>query len=108
MFAVTICAVGILSSMPTFWYLRSAFLTGAQAAAGIAMVNMIGAGVGGFFGPYVTGFVSDASGSTNLALWIMGAVVVLAGLITVALRAEPRPTTSSQPELPPASPVAAD
>jgi MFS family permease len=90
MAAVTLCAVGVLSSMPTFWYLPSAFLTGPQAAAGIAVVNMIGAGVGGFFGPYVTGFVSDATGSTNLALWIVGALLVLAGVITVALKATPR------------------
>jgi MFS transporter, ACS family, tartrate transporter len=45
--AMSFAAVGIYGSKPAFWPLPSAFLTGAAAAGGIALVNSIG-NLGGF------------------------------------------------------------
>ena len=42
MLALTLGTAGILSVLPVFWTLPTAFLTGASAAAGIALVNSIG------------------------------------------------------------------
>ena len=42
MAAVTVCAVGVMCALPTFWALPTAFLTGAAAASGIARGQLRG------------------------------------------------------------------
>lgn len=71
MLAVTLCAIGVFSALPTFWSLPSSFLTGAAAAGGIALINSIGS-LSGFGGPYVTGWLTDWTGDEKLALWVVG------------------------------------
>jgi ACS family tartrate transporter-like MFS transporter len=83
MAVITLTAVGIYSSYPVFWYLPSVFLAGAGAAAGIAMVNTLGAAAG-FAAPYVTGWLLDLTGSSRAGLWVVG-VVTLVGVLTLLL-----------------------
>lgn len=90
MVAVSVCAIGVCCGLPTFWTLPTAFLTGAAAAGGIALVNSIG-NVAGFAAPYITGFLADLTGSQNAGMWAVGAAMVGAGVLTLALRALPRP-----------------
>lgn len=68
-----------------FWALPSLFLTGTSAAVGIAAINSI-ASLGGFVGPYVLGAVKDATGSVYVGLYIIAAVIVIAGIITLSLK----------------------
>ncbi|MCQ4122340.1 MFS transporter [Rhodococcus tibetensis] len=82
MAAVTLCAVGVLCAMPVFWYLPTTFLAGTGAAAGIAMVNSIG-NLSGFGAPYVTGWLTDLTGSVKAGLWVVGAVMLIAAVLTV-------------------------
>jgi MFS family permease len=89
MVAVTVCAVGVCCALPTFWSLPTEFLTGAAAAAGIALVNSIG-NLAGFVAPYVTGALEDATGSQRAGLWVVGLFMVLAAAIAVGLRAAVR------------------
>jgi len=79
--AVTICACGVLAALPGFWALPTAYLTGAAAAAGIGLVNSLG-NVSGFAAPYVTGALSDATGSNRLGLWVVGLCMVSAAVVT--------------------------
>lgn len=88
MAAVTVCAVGVMCALPTFWALPTAFLTGAAAASGIALVNSVG-NTAGFAAPYITGWLADLTGSQRTGLWVVGAAMVGAGLLAVALRATP-------------------
>jgi D-galactonate transporter len=90
MIAVTICTMGICAALPTFWPLPTMFLSGAAAAAGIALINSIG-NTAGFLGPYITGWLTDLTGSEKLGLWVVGIVMVVAGFVAVALRAAPTP-----------------
>jgi MFS transporter, ACS family, tartrate transporter len=53
--------MGMMSMLPTFWTLPTAFLSGAAAAGGIALINSV-ANLGGFFGPTILG---------QLGLWSM-------------------------------------
>lgn len=76
-------AAGVLSSNVLFWGLPSMFLTGAAAATGIAMVNSIG-NVGGFVGPYLTGWARDAFGSYTAGMYVLGGLAVLYGLFAFA------------------------
>lgn len=90
MVAVSICAIGVCCGLPTFWSLPTTFLTGAAAAGGIALVNSVG-NTAGFVAPYVTGFLADQTGAQNAGLWVVGAAMVGAGVLTLILRAAPKP-----------------
>jgi ACS family tartrate transporter-like MFS transporter len=94
MLAITITAVGIFATLPVFWSLPSMFLTGAAAAAGIALINSLG-NLAGFAAPYVTGAVTDATGSAQLGMWFVGGLMFLAGVVVVVLGAAPRSETAS-------------
>ena len=84
MIALTVAAVGIFSAIPTFWTLPTALLTGSAAAGGIALINSIG-GLGGFVGPYVIGWIKDATGQFSLALLAIAGFMIAAGALTVLL-----------------------
>lgn len=90
MIAVTICAMGICSALPTFWALPTTFLTGAAAAGGIALINSLG-NLAGFVGPYVTGWLTDLTGNPKAGLWVVGAFMIAAGIVAVLLKAAPAP-----------------
>jgi MFS transporter, ACS family, tartrate transporter len=64
-------------------------LAGSAAAAGIALVNSIG-NTGGFLGPTLVGFVTDATGSYAAALWTLAGFVTVAGAIVLAIAPRPR------------------
>ena len=84
MIAVTVNAVGVFCALPVFWYLPSAFLTGAGAAAGIAIINSVG-NLSGFGAPYVTGWLLDATGNARAGLWVVGGVMMVAVGLVLAL-----------------------
>ena len=85
MIAVTICACGVLSALPGFWSLPTAYLTGAAAAAGVGLVNSLG-NLSGFAAPYVTGALADATGNNRIGLWVVGICMLSAAAVTWALR----------------------
>ena len=90
MIAVTICAIGICSALPTFWALPTRFLTGAAAAGGIALINSLG-NLAGFVGPYVTGWLTDLTGNPKAGLWVVGTFMIAAGIVAILLKAAPEP-----------------
>lgn len=90
MVAVTICAIGIMAFLPTFWALPTTFLAGAAAASGIALINSVG-NLAGFAAPYITGWLADLTGSQKTGLWVVGACMIAAAVITLVLKAAPEP-----------------
>ena len=75
--AIPALAVGLfflLGVHGVFWTMPAALLSGAAAAAGIAMINSIG-NLGGFAGPYLVGLVKDATGSTDGGLIVLAAIL---------------------------------
>lgn len=85
MLAISITAIGVFCALPVFWYLPTTFLRGTTAAAGIALVNTLG-NLSGFGAPYVTGWLLDWTGSARAGLWVVGAVMLLAAGLVLALR----------------------
>jgi ACS family tartrate transporter-like MFS transporter len=85
MVALTIAAMGDLSTRGPFWALPSRFLSGSALAAGIALINTIGS-LGGFVGPTMVGYVRDATGSFSGGLLFLAGLLVLAAAGTFALR----------------------
>ena len=75
---------GIYTSLPSFWPLPTAMLTGSAAAGGIALVNSIG-NLGGFVGPYLVGLVKDLTGTFAGGLYLLAGFLFLAAVIVILL-----------------------
>ena len=73
-----------LAALPIFWTLPTAFLAGTAVAPGIAAINAIG-NLAGFSGPFVMGWMKDATGSFALGLLTIAACPVIALVIALAL-----------------------
>ena len=69
MVAFCVAGFGIFGALPVFWTLPTAFLSGAAAAGGIAIINSIG-NLAGFVGPYVMGRLKDSTGTYNAGLLV--------------------------------------
>jgi D-galactonate transporter len=78
MIAFCVAGFGIFACLPVFWTLPTAFLSGAAAAAGIAVINSIG-NLAGFAGPFAMGWIKDHTGS------YAGGLLLLAGLGVIAM-----------------------
>jgi MFS transporter, ACS family, tartrate transporter len=84
MVAFSVAGFGIFGCLPVFWALPTAFLSGAAAAGGIAIVNSIG-NLAGFAGPSVMGMVKDSTGSFTGGLLLLAGVAVVAVVIVLLL-----------------------
>jgi MFS family permease len=73
---LTLAAAGVLTATPLFWALPTSFLTGASAAAGIAAINSVG-NLSGFAAPFLIGAIKDATGSSNIGLYVISGVLVI-------------------------------
>lgn len=82
---LTAALIGTISARTVFYTIPQGFLTGAAAAGGIAFINSVGA-FGGFVGPYMVGFLKDATGSFDAGMLGMAATLVVAIGITWALK----------------------
>ncbi len=80
-------AVGVFCAMPTFWPLPSVRLSGTAAAGGIAVVNSIG-NLGGFVGPYITGYLKDLHYGYTGGLLVNALFMVLGALLVVITRSK--------------------
>ncbi|GEP10186.1 MFS transporter [Methylobacterium gnaphalii] len=81
---LSLATLGVFCALPTFWTLPTALLSGSAAAGGIALINAVG-GLGGFIGPYLVGWIKDATGRFDLALAAIAALMIAAGLLTLVL-----------------------
>jgi D-galactonate transporter len=85
MVALSIGAFGVFAVLPVFWTFPTAFLSGAAAAAGIAVINSVG-NLAGFFGPFIMGWLKDLTGSFTSGLWAIAACAVMGMVIVLLLR----------------------
>ena len=83
--SLALVPIGHCSAYGPFWSLPARFLTGAPAAAGIALVVTI-ANVGGFAGPALIGAMKDRFGTHSPAFILLGACGIVAALLAVRLR----------------------
>jgi nitrate/nitrite transporter NarK len=85
MIALSVAGFGIFGCLPVFWTFPAAFLSGAAAAGGIALINSIG-NLAGFAGPYAVGRVKDLTGSYTGGLLSLAAAGFIAMIIVLTLR----------------------
>jgi MFS family permease len=77
---LSIATLGIIGSIPVFWPMPSAFLTGTAAAAGIGIVNSVG-NLGGYIGPNVPIWVKVISNDHSAALYAIAVILIIGALI---------------------------
>ena len=85
--ALVLACMGIVSAIPLFWSLPTAFLVGVGAAAGIAAINSI-ANLAGFLAPYLVGWLKQVTSSTDSGMYLLAAVLVIGAGITLTVPAK--------------------
>ena len=86
MVALTLATIGILTTLPLFWSLPTAFLAGTGAAAGIALINSLG-NLAGFLSPYAVGWLKDLTHSTDSGMYLLAACLVAGAALTLSVPA---------------------
>ena len=90
---INIAMFFLIGTLPIYWSVATARMSGLMAAAGLAFINMTGL-IGGFVGPYLYGWAESSSGPHAAAVIVlMGASVlgvIVIPLLRVALRFEQR------------------
>jgi formate hydrogenlyase subunit 3/multisubunit Na+/H+ antiporter MnhD subunit len=71
MISLSVAGFGIFACLPAFWTLPTAFLSGAAAAAVIAVINSIG-NLASFAGPLAMGWIKDHTGKLQWRSVIAG------------------------------------
>ncbi|MBV8272358.1 MAG: MFS transporter [Cupriavidus sp.] len=82
--ALTFATVGILGALCQFWSIPPAFLGGAAAAAGIALINSVG-NLAGFVSPYLVGWIKDMTKSTDIGLYCVALSLIVAAAIVLTV-----------------------
>jgi MFS family permease len=85
---VIITAAGVYAAFGVWWSYPTTFLSGPAAAAAVAMVNSFG-NIGGFVGPYFTGWLKNKTGSFTIAWVYLAVSLVGAGLLMLTLKKKP-------------------
>jgi MFS family permease len=80
--ALSLAAAGAITCAPLFWSLPTAFLAGAGAAAGIAVVNSVG-NLAGFVAPSLIGYAKDATGNAAVGMYIIAGGLVVGAIATL-------------------------
>ena len=87
---IALTAMSIFAVLPNFWTLPTQFLTGAAAAAGVALINTVG-NLAGFSAPYITGALADATKDANgvpqyyAAMAVVGFFMLVSAIVMVIL-----------------------
>ena len=77
--------VGCNSMLAPFWCIAPMLLSGSAAAVGIALINSLG-NTGGFVGPYVIGYVKDATGGTKGSFLVLALFGLASSVCVLLLR----------------------
>jgi ACS family tartrate transporter-like MFS transporter len=87
--ALALAVSGRWSAVAPFWGLSTAFLSGTAAAGAIALINSVG-NLGGFAGPYLMGWLKDATGGYETGLRLLGFLMFSSGVLALAIGASDR------------------
>ncbi|VBB13790.1 MFS transporter [Burkholderia stabilis] len=75
---LSIAATLIFAALPIFWAVPTRYLSGNAAAAGIALISSIGI-TSGIVSPWVIGMIRTRTGSMDLAVYLLAALLVVSG-----------------------------
>ncbi len=84
-FFVILAAIGTYAPFGVWWSYPTTFLSGTAAAGAVGLINSCG-NLGGFVGPYITGFIKDATGSFAGAWVYLACSLTLAGMLILTFK----------------------
>ncbi len=84
---LSFAAAGAISCAPLFWSLPTALLSGRGAAAGLAWINSVG-NLAGFTGPFMVGYLKDATGSNTAGMYMLAGMLILGSLLVLGVSAK--------------------
>jgi len=87
--AISVAVLGVFSMVAPFWTMPTSLLSGVAVAVGIALINSVG-NLGGFFGPYIIGWLRNATGNFRGGLLVVGAVLAMSGLTVLRVKHPPQ------------------
>jgi ACS family tartrate transporter-like MFS transporter len=93
---LSIGAFGLGSAQGAFWALPTSFLPRAVAGAGITLINLLG-NVGGLIAPPSIGWIRARTGSFNLPVLALAALMVAGAALLLVIRRYERQSKSSTP-----------
>ncbi|WP_110637067.1 MFS transporter [Salinicola salarius] len=79
---LSLAAFGLFAGEPLYWSIPSRILVGANAAAGLALINSIG-NLGGFIGPWTVGVIRESTGELAFGMYFLAGVLIYAGIMGV-------------------------
>ncbi|WP_299998885.1 MFS transporter [uncultured Cedecea sp.] len=94
MLIISLTASAIFAALPNFWTLPTQFLSGASAAAAVALINTIG-NIAGFSAGFITGALHDATGSYLPPMMVVGGFMLLSAILMLALSRVPHDNTAA-------------
>lgn len=86
MIALTIGTMGVMTTISQFWVLPPAFLSGAAAAAGLALANSVGS-ISGVVSPSLIGVIKNATGSAGAGVLGLSVSLLIGGLLVLLVPA---------------------
>ena len=84
--ALTVAVMSLMSLQGPFWALPQSYLGGVAAAGGIALINTLGTGAGGFVGPYVVGVLKSATGGYAVPMAVLSVAPAMTALVVLSLK----------------------
>jgi len=86
----TLANIGSVSLGPMLYPIPASFLSRGTVAAGIAVISSLGA-LGGFFGPYLFGYMKSQTGAATTSLLLMAILALMGALVAASLRVRRMP-----------------
>jgi ACS family tartrate transporter-like MFS transporter len=84
--ALTVAVMSLMSLQGPFWALPQSYLGGVAAAGGIALINTLGTGAGGFLGPYVVGLLKNATGGYAVPIGVLAIAPAMTAIVVLSLK----------------------
>jgi len=82
--------IGWVSLGPMLYPVPASFLSRGLVAAGVAVISSLGA-LGGFFGPYLFGYIKAQTGEATTSLLLMAGLALTGALVAASLRVRKTP-----------------
>lgn len=81
-FWLSLMTIGYLGATALFWTIPPAYLTGAEAAGGFAVISSLGYS-GGFMAPAAIGWIQAQTGNLTWGIYAVAGVLVMAGMTVI-------------------------
>jgi ACS family tartrate transporter-like MFS transporter len=88
-FFMCLAAIGVYAPFGVWWSYPTSFLSGPAAAGAIGLINSCG-NIGGFVGPYLTGFLKTLTGSYISGWLYLALSMTCSGLLMLTFKSAPR------------------